>query len=241
MGTNRNACVALFGALCIALAINTAAAQSLYGALVGNVTDATGGVIPGATVVATQAETNLTREVTTSETGAYSIPNIPSGTYTIVVELPGFEKFVVKGVAVQPRRARGRTSEPGDHRRGGQRLGDRGHSPDRERGGHPRHHQRTARDAANERARVSKLHDADARRRTAELLAGRRHQQPRPTMSVTINGQPSANTVVGWMASATINANSSRLGGPQSDRTVNVITSSFDRPGDGGRGGGERR
>jgi len=97
--------VALLTVLCTAMAPH-AMAQNLYGSLVGNVTDSTGGAVPGATVTATQAETNLTREVTTNETGAYSIPNIPSGTYTVVVELVGFEKFVVKSIIVTNRDVR---------------------------------------------------------------------------------------------------------------------------------------
>ncbi len=36
-----------------------AAAQNIYGSLVGNVTDTSGGAIPGASVTATQTETNL--------------------------------------------------------------------------------------------------------------------------------------------------------------------------------------
>ena len=60
-----------------------AAAQAVYGSLVGNVTDTTGGAIPGATVTATHTQTNLTREVVTNVSGAYSIPNIPSGTYQL--------------------------------------------------------------------------------------------------------------------------------------------------------------
>ena len=44
----------------VALALATKAApQSLYGSLVGTVTDETGAAIPGATVTVTQAETNL--------------------------------------------------------------------------------------------------------------------------------------------------------------------------------------
>ena len=43
-------------------------AQVLYGSLVGVVKDATGGAIPGATVVVTNKGTGLTREVQTDET-----------------------------------------------------------------------------------------------------------------------------------------------------------------------------
>lgn len=64
--------IVLLGALCVMYAPG-AAAQAVYGSLVGNVSDSSGGAIPGATVTATQTETNLKREVVTNESGAYSI------------------------------------------------------------------------------------------------------------------------------------------------------------------------
>jgi carboxypeptidase family protein len=82
------------------------AAQQLYGSLVGNVVDSTGAVLPGATVTATQLETNLTREVVTNTTGAYSIANIPSGTYQVVVTVPGFQHFIAKNITVNNRETR---------------------------------------------------------------------------------------------------------------------------------------
>ena len=72
----------------LGLATN-AATQSLYGSLVGTVTDETGAAIPGATVTVTQAETNLSRSVVTNETGSYNVPNLLPGTYEIVVSLQG--------------------------------------------------------------------------------------------------------------------------------------------------------
>ena len=83
-----------------------AAAQNVYGSLVGNVTDSSGGAVPGATVTATQTQTNLTREVVTNESGAYSIPNIPSGTYQVVVAVPGFQNFTVRDIVVTNRDVR---------------------------------------------------------------------------------------------------------------------------------------
>ena len=78
----------------------------VYGSLVGNVTDSSGGAFPGATVTATQTETNLTREVVTNASGAYSIPNIPSGTYQLVVTMAGFQTFTVRDVIVTNRDVR---------------------------------------------------------------------------------------------------------------------------------------
>jgi Carboxypeptidase regulatory-like domain/TonB dependent receptor/TonB-dependent Receptor Plug Domain len=98
--------VILFAFVCAALGVHSAHAQSVYASLVGNVVDTTGAALPGATVVATQTETNLRREVVTNASGAYSIPNIPSGTYSIVVTMAGFQTFTTKDVIVTNREVR---------------------------------------------------------------------------------------------------------------------------------------
>ena len=75
-------------------------AQTLYGTLVGNVIDETGLAVPGATVKITHAETSQTRESTTSASGGYNFPNIPTGTYQVDVTLTGFQSASSRGVAV---------------------------------------------------------------------------------------------------------------------------------------------
>ena len=99
-------CASYCSARCRVLYATGADAQAVYGSLVGNVTDTTGGAIPGATVTATHTQTNLTREVVTNASGAYSIPNIPSGTYQVVVAVPGFQTFTARDVIVTNRDAR---------------------------------------------------------------------------------------------------------------------------------------
>jgi hypothetical protein len=69
------------------------AAQMLYGSLVGNVTDESQGLLRGAEVVITNANTNLIRKAATNELGLYSFPNVPS-TYTVKVAVPGFSDVV---------------------------------------------------------------------------------------------------------------------------------------------------
>ena len=68
-------------------------AQVLYGSIVGNVKDSTGGVLPGATVTITHNETKATRETTTDGSGAYRFPTVQTGTYTVVVKMTGFQTF----------------------------------------------------------------------------------------------------------------------------------------------------
>lgn len=77
-----------------------AAAQALYGSIVGTVTDASGAAVPGATVSVRHAETGQTRAATTTSAGVYSFPTLPSGTYTVTVALSGFRTFTRENVAV---------------------------------------------------------------------------------------------------------------------------------------------
>ena len=60
--------------------------------IAGAVTDQTGAVLPGATVTVAGAA-GLTRTATTNDQGAYSINNVPAGTYGITVSAPNFKDF----------------------------------------------------------------------------------------------------------------------------------------------------
>ena len=58
--------------------------------LTGTVLDQTNSVLPGATITATNADTNAVRTATTDDRGRYTIPALPPGTYTVTCELSGF-------------------------------------------------------------------------------------------------------------------------------------------------------
>src|SRR5436309_5350672 len=90
-------CIALVQAL---LGPEKAQAQVLYGSIVGNVKDATGEVVPRATVTITNKGTNLTRDAITDESGAYSLTDLPTGTYTLKISQPGFKTFEQTEVVV---------------------------------------------------------------------------------------------------------------------------------------------
>jgi hypothetical protein len=76
-------------------------AQTFRGTILGTVTDATGAAIGGATVVVKNVDTGLTRTVTTSTDGSYSVPELPIGNYTVTVENAGFKTAVVSGLRVE--------------------------------------------------------------------------------------------------------------------------------------------
>src|SRR5438874_1437775 len=63
--------------------------------LTGTVTDATGAVAPNVKITAQNGATNLTWSAMTSASGAYSIPDLPPGYYTVSAEATGFQKSVV--------------------------------------------------------------------------------------------------------------------------------------------------
>jgi hypothetical protein len=60
----------------------------------GSITDATGGVVSGATVTITNIATNIQRTLTTNSSGAYDAPALPPGSYSLKVSMPGFKTDV---------------------------------------------------------------------------------------------------------------------------------------------------
>ncbi|HEY3454974.1 MAG TPA: TonB-dependent receptor [Bryobacteraceae bacterium] len=90
-----------------ALCMGIASAQ-YRASLQGTVTDATGGIIPGAKVTLTSTETNVTRTTTTSDTGVYAFSNLAPGAYTLTVERTGFAKQEISGVTIASEQAQGR-------------------------------------------------------------------------------------------------------------------------------------
>jgi len=73
--------------------------QELAATLTGTVTDSSGAVVAGATVVVHSEETGAdVRSVTTNDTGSFNITNLPAGRFTVTVGNSGFQTFVAKEV-----------------------------------------------------------------------------------------------------------------------------------------------
>lgn len=70
------------------------------GAIAGTVLDPSSAPVAGANVTATQVATRLTRTSTTSGEGTFSLPVLPTGTYTARVEAPGFSVLEQTNVEV---------------------------------------------------------------------------------------------------------------------------------------------
>lgn len=69
-------------------------AQTSTGRIVGTVQDTTGAVVPGAAVVATNEDTNVTYNTVSSDAGKYTFEAILPGRYTITTEQTGFRKYI---------------------------------------------------------------------------------------------------------------------------------------------------
>ncbi len=67
----------------------------------GTVTDSSGAIVPGATVVATNESTGLRYTQETTAAGLYAFPSIPVGSYTLNVESKGFKKFNLTKIVLQ--------------------------------------------------------------------------------------------------------------------------------------------
>jgi Carboxypeptidase regulatory-like domain/TonB dependent receptor-like, beta-barrel len=88
-------------AVCL-LAASTALGQASYQAQIrGVVSDASGAVVPGATVTVTEVATGLVHTVRTDTVGYYIVPALRPSDYTIRVTAPGFQTVEEKGIVLQ--------------------------------------------------------------------------------------------------------------------------------------------
>ena len=85
---------------CLCFTASNALAQAVTGTIVGTVTDATGAVVANATVSIVLTGQSLTQTATTNESGNYTAPDLPSGTYTVSVVAQGFKKAVMENISL---------------------------------------------------------------------------------------------------------------------------------------------
>src|SRR3982750_3231086 len=100
---NRKLWYSLFGGLIFALCLSGLTfGQDLTGSIVGTVKDASGAVVPGATVTVTDPNKDniVIRIVTTSDDGTFSVPIVPVSTYSVTVEAANFKKSVLTDIKV---------------------------------------------------------------------------------------------------------------------------------------------
>jgi len=76
-------------------------AQETRGTILGRVTDASGSVIPGVTIRATNIATNVSVTTQSNAEGTYELPFLIPGTYRLTAEQTGFKTFDRDGIQVR--------------------------------------------------------------------------------------------------------------------------------------------
>src|SRR5271165_418977 len=84
----------LFGVL----ALGSAAQDQTTGGIEGTVTDSSAAAVPAITVTVTNG--TLTKTAETNEKGEYKVLELPPGSYTVSITLPGFQDFKSEKVQV---------------------------------------------------------------------------------------------------------------------------------------------
>ena len=92
----------VFIALALVMPCSSASAQGgATSSISGVVSDAGGGVLPGASVVVTSNATGTKFEAVTNSSGAYTVPALSAGVYTVTFSLGGFKTRAINEVRVQ--------------------------------------------------------------------------------------------------------------------------------------------
>src|SRR5882724_5227904 len=84
--------------LILLLCAASVSAQRTTGDISGDVTDASGAAIPNVVVTAVNSAIGLTRTATSSSSGAYTLTELPIGTYKLTVSSQGFKTIVRSAV-----------------------------------------------------------------------------------------------------------------------------------------------
>src|SRR5712691_3122707 len=86
---------------CLTTGLSTGWAQGPVGTLNGTILDPTGAVVPGATVVAVNNATGVESKTTSTSAGAYTLPYLPAGTYTVRASAPNFKTSTAENVILR--------------------------------------------------------------------------------------------------------------------------------------------
>jgi len=96
------ACAAAVGLATLLVVPAPSIAQMTRGSIAGTARDASGAVVPGATVTVINVATNAAHTVVTDGQGFYRVPALEPGRYTVITELTSFRKVEQRDVDVRP-------------------------------------------------------------------------------------------------------------------------------------------
>src|SRR5437762_13914252 len=72
--------------------------QNIRGSIVGNVTDSSGAVVPGAQITVKNEGTGIEVRTTTGAGGTYTVPDLLAGVYEVSAAKEGFKTYRVSGI-----------------------------------------------------------------------------------------------------------------------------------------------
>src|SRR3989338_5503466 len=91
---------ALVGAFLVLTITSLVSAQLPTATILGTVKDATGAVVPGASLTARSTETGQTRTAVSTGDGSYRFSGLPVGGYEVRVEQSGFQTAIRSGLTL---------------------------------------------------------------------------------------------------------------------------------------------
>jgi hypothetical protein len=92
-------------ACCLLLLMPCALFAQQSGSINGAVTDESGGAIPNAQVVLTNASQGTTYNATSNNSGEYTFPALEAGTYNLQVTAPGYKQYEASGIVLRVSRS----------------------------------------------------------------------------------------------------------------------------------------
>jgi len=87
-------------ALVLFASFSLAAHAQVNGRIKGTVVDPTGAIIPNAQVLATNQQSGVKYTTVSQKDGGYLFPELPVGTYSVTVTMPGFKTFSAAGIVL---------------------------------------------------------------------------------------------------------------------------------------------
>src|SRR5262249_29000651 len=87
----------------LAFLVTPTFAQTIFGTILGTVTDQSGAVVPNIVVIVTNQGENIAREVHSDAQGNYQAENMKAGIYTVSVKAAGFKDMVLTDVRLDAR------------------------------------------------------------------------------------------------------------------------------------------
>src|SRR5260370_20831767 len=89
------------GTLALFLLAPGAFAQTPLATVTGLATDPAGAAVTSVAITLTNKDTGVQRTAKTNESGAYSLPNLPPGSYSLAAEASGFRKIQIEAFALE--------------------------------------------------------------------------------------------------------------------------------------------